>query len=82
MARTVYHVLPRGKGWGCKVSGVWCVVDNCASLCSKETYVAAVKARARQNKPSEVIVHNRNGKIGKGGGSRVTYGADPERHKG
>lgn len=89
--RTIYHVMPRGDGWGCKVSGQWIVVSNVAQLIDKKSYVAAVKALARKNWKErgclgEVIVHNRKSKgrmkIGKGKGSRTTYGRDPEKSKG
>lgn len=85
--RTTYHVLPRGSGWGCKLSGAWIVVWNTAQLLDKETYVAAVKQTARaawklDGRLSEVIIHNRNGQIGKGSESRVTYGKDPRKSKG
>lgn len=93
--RAVYHVLPRNGGWGCKLNGEWIAVSNCATLLTKETYVRAVKALARsqwkeRGIPTEVIVHVRRKKaklgsasrIGKGHGSRSTYGNDPKRHKG
>ena len=72
MRRKTYRVLPRGKGWGGKLSGSWITVTNAAgdraSLLDKETYTAAVKKLARENPPSTVIVHNRDGL------SRVVYG--------
>ncbi len=95
MKRTVYHVLPRGQGWGCKVGGEWIDVDHCAQLMTKIDYVRAVKnlARSRWKNDgiiSEVVVHVRRkspklgsaSRIGKGSGSRTTYGRDPERTKG
>lgn len=94
MKRVTYHILPRGGGWGCKVNGDWIIVDNCAQLMTKADYVRAVKALARNNwrnhgMVSEVIVHvrgdgrlGRGARIGKGRGSRTTYGRDPRKSKG
>lgn len=94
--RTYFHVLPRGKHWGCKTSSHangcpkaanWLVVSNVARLLDKETYVAAVKQLARTSwkmygRLGEVVVHNRNGQIGAGKGSRTTFGKDPRKSKG
>ena len=68
MRPKMYRILPRGKGWGCKLSGAWITVTNAAALLDKETYTAAVTKLARENPPSTVIVHNRNGL------ARVVYG--------
>ena len=94
MKRTTYRILPRGNGWGCKVNGEWVTLSNCASLMTKAEYVAAVKEHARQNwidheLISEVVVHirgdgrlGRGARIGKGKGSKTTYGRDPRKSKG
>lgn len=87
MKRTTYEVRPRNGGWGCKVNGKWIIVSNAAQLLSKETYVAAVKRLARDNYRmhcvlGEVVVYTRRGRIGKGSGSRTTYGRDPRKTKG
>lgn len=92
--RVTYRILPRGVGWGCKVSGEWIVVDNCAQMMTKADYVRAVKALARgywkhYGIISEVVIHvrgdgrlGRGARIGKGKGSKTTYGRDPRKSKG
>jgi len=76
MARLVLHItydrlahLWRVKGEG---------VDDEGGFRRKKEAVTWAKEWAKQAKPSQVVIHLRNGKIQ----VEVTYGADPERHKG
>ena len=70
--RTVFHVTPYVNGWKVKAEGAgeWefeAVVDTKADA----EEIAKEQARARQ--PSQVIVHNKDGKIS----DESTYGDDP-----
>lgn len=48
---------------------------------SKEMCLWEARAYCRKNQPSELVVYNKNGKIGKGPTARATYGLDPKRSK-
>ena len=49
---------------------------------SKRWLVQCAASIARENAPSELVIKNRNGRIGKGSSGRRTYGCDPRRHRG
>lgn len=70
--RLVLHVSPYVNGWKVKAenAGDWefeAVVDT------KEDAVRIAKEQARERQPSQVIVHNKDGKISE----ESTYGDDP-----
>ena len=73
--RTVYHVLPNGdKGWKAENVGSKKVV---LEEDTKEEIVKKIKARARKEEPSQVIVHKKDGNIE----YESTYGDDPVKYK-
>ncbi len=60
MTRTVYDVTPHGQGWQVKRRGA----DRASSAhATKEEAVQAARALALANKPSQVVVHTKDGKI-------------------
>lgn len=70
--RTVFHVTPYVNSWKVKVQGAGpyefeAVTDN------KEDAERLAKEKAREQVPSQVIVHNQDGKIE----YESTYGDDP-----
>lgn len=71
--------------------GTWTVVRErtnvLAATNSKAEAVTAGAGFARQEwevdgHPTELVIFNRDGRIGKGASSRRTYGRDPSRTKG
>lgn len=75
--RTVYHVVPDTD------AGMWKVKKEGAKRASKtednkRPAVKWAKRTAKKNKPSEVVVHKRDGTIG----PRHTYKDDPLPPKG
>ncbi len=73
--RTVYHVLPNGdKGWKAEnVENKKVILEEK----TKEEIVKKIKAKARDEEPSQVVVHKRDGNIE----YESTYGDDPVRYK-
>ena len=70
--RTVFHVTPYVNSWQVKAEGAGAyefeaVTDN------KEDAERLAKEKAREVAPSQVIVHNKDGKIA----YESTYGDDP-----
>jgi len=78
MARLVLHITYDRTDhlWRVKAEGGGDFTAE--SFRRKAEAVRRAKEIAKQAKPSQVVIHLRNGKIEK----EVTYGADPERHKG
>lgn len=68
MARKSYHVVPSGAQWDVKLSGVVQATKD-----TKEMAVEWAIATAKQNKPSQVVVHKKDGTIE----TEYTYGDDP-----
>lgn len=68
MARKQFHVVPNGSLW--KVSHAGRVLSN---HLSKSAAVDAGVAVAKQNQPSQLIIHRANGTIE----DERTYGQDP-----
>jgi hypothetical protein len=70
--RTVFHVTPYVNSWKVKTEGAGpyefeAVMDN------KDDAVRVAKEHARAQMPSQVIIHNQDGKIA----DESTYGDDP-----
>lgn len=78
--RYEYHITydAKAKMWVCKVGGAISRAENdrdyvvCMVAWDLEYWSTAFGQR------SELIIHNKNGTIGKGSSSRRTYGADPK----
>ena len=68
--RTVFHVVPDANSWKVRQasSGEYEVLVD-----DKDNAVAHAKELAKQQEPSQVVVHNRDGKIS----DEFTYGDDP-----
>jgi len=70
MARNVYRVTPEGDQWKVKKDGA----DRADSLHkTKESAVERAREVAKNNQPSQVVVHLQNGRIE----TEWTYGDDP-----
>lgn len=68
--RTVYHVTPNANGWEVKRAGsdeTEVLVDD------KDNAVDHARQLAEANRPSQVVIHTRDGKIAE----ERTYGDDP-----
>ena len=73
--RTVYHVLPNSEnGWKAENVGNQKVVVEGET---KEEVVQKIKERARQEEPSQVVVHKSDGIFQ----YESTYGDDPRKYE-
>ncbi len=73
--RTIYHVLPNGdKGWKAENVGNKKVILESDT---KEELVKKIKEKARNEEPSQVVVHKKDGTIE----YESTYGDDPIKYK-
>lgn len=69
--RKRWHILPHEDGWQVKREGAQRATD----VTEKQQAAIDVAVRiAKNNKPSQVIIHDRNGRIR----DERTYGSDPE----
>ena len=68
--RKVYHVLPNGSEWIGKLENTTSAVVTAAT---KEEAVEMTVKKAKDNIPSQVIIHKADGTIEK----EYTYGNDP-----
>lgn len=68
--RTVYHVSPSGDRWKVKREGAAQAAKTFDLKAAAITYARSV---AKNNKPSQVIVHRKDGTIE----TEWTYGDDP-----
>lgn len=76
MSRTVYHVVPRTRGqWGVKKENA---EKASTTEDSKQEAIDSAKELAKKNKPSQIIIHKKDGSFQ----TEHTYGSDPERYKG
>ena len=75
--RTVFHVTPYVNSWKVKSEGAGAYEFE-AVMDTKEAAVAEAKERAKAHQPSQVIIHNKDGKIAE----ESTYGDDPRASKG
>lgn len=73
--RTIYHVLPDGeKGWKAEnVENKKVILESD----TKEELVKKIKEKARNEEPSQVVVHKKDGTIE----YESTYGDDPIKYK-
>jgi hypothetical protein len=73
-----------------RAKGIWCVYRGKSRRFGAHPKTEAVKwavffCVARfdiEGEPSELIIKNRDGRIGKGSGSRRSYGLDPRKSRG
>jgi hypothetical protein len=73
--RKRWHVLPHEEGWQVKRDGAKRATD----VTEKQQSAIDVAVRiAKNNKPSQVLIHDRNGRIR----DERTYGDDPEEYEG
>jgi len=73
--RTVYHVASHPEGWQVKREGA----ERASSVHhTKAEAVQTARERAENNKPSQVVIHRRDGTIER----EWTYGQDPYPPKG
>lgn len=73
--RNRWHVLPHEEGWQVKREGSQRATD----VTSKQQAAINRAVRiAKNNKPSQVFIHDRNGRIR----DERTYGSDPEEYEG
>ena len=70
--RTVFHVTPYVNSWKVKTEGAG-PYEFEAVMDTKEEAERVAKEHARAQVPSQVIVHNQDGKIS----DEATYGDDP-----
>ena len=70
--RTVFHVTPYVNSWKVKTEGAG-PYEFEAVMDTKEEAERVAKEHARQQMPSQVIIHNQDGKIA----DEATYGDDP-----
>lgn len=75
--RTVFHVTPYVNSWKVKAEGAG-PYEFEAVMDTKEEAVRVAKEHARAQQPSQVIVHNSDGKIS----DESTYGDDPPETEG
>jgi hypothetical protein len=68
MARKQFHVSPDGTTWKLTLDGVTLSRHE-----TKDVAVDAGVARAKQNQPSQLIIHLSNGRVE----DERTYGDDP-----
>ena len=68
MARTQYHVVPDGSGWKVEHSST---VDG--TFATKDEAVRHGRTIAKDNQPSQLVVHTTDGKIE----DESTYRDDP-----
>jgi hypothetical protein len=78
--RYKYHITydAKSKLWVCKVKGAMIQQDE-----SREVIISEVSSWLADwykifNQHSKLIIHRKNGTIGRGSSSRRTYGADPK----
>jgi hypothetical protein len=71
--RTVFHVTPYVNSWKVKAEGAG-PYEFEAVMDTKEEAERVAKEHARQQVPSQVIIHNQDGKIS----DESTYGDDPK----
>lgn len=69
-SRTVYHVSPHGSGWKVQREGASRPARTFETKPPAESYARRV---AKNNKPSQVVVHRQDGTIE----TEWTYGDDP-----
>jgi len=72
-ARTVFHVTPYVNSWKVKTEGAG-PYEFEAVMDTKDEAERVAKEHARAQQPSQVIIHNKDGKIS----DESTYGDDPE----
>lgn len=70
--RTVFHVTPYVNSWKVKTEGAG-PYEFEAVMDTKEEAERVAKEHARAQMPSQVIVHNKDGRIA----DESTYGDDP-----
>lgn len=71
--RTIYHIVPRDKGWGVKKAES----SRCSSIHRKKsTALKKAKRLAKESKPSQVKIHKRDGTFQR----EHTYGPDPVKY--
>lgn len=84
MKRFEYHITydKRAKRWVCRVGGAFVDADLTKSwlICNVATELSYAEAVFGDR--IELIIHRKDGTIGKGPGSRRSYGGDPKRSKG
>ncbi len=73
--RKVYHIVPKEKGWSMKREGSDRALKNFER---KQDAVNYAREKLRQDQPSQVKIHKKDGKIQ----TEHTYGSDPRRTKG
>lgn len=69
-ARTVYHVVPDGSDWAVKKEGAGRASKR---FSNKAPAIAWARETAKNNRPSQVFVHGKDGKIQ----DEWTYNGDP-----
>ena len=70
MARKCLHITKHPKGWQVKKQGA----SRASSIHrTKSAAVGSARVQARRSKPSQVVIHGRNGRFQ----SERTYGCDP-----
>ena len=74
MANDDYHVVPQGKPWAVKQSGI---EEPISTHSTKAQAVTAARSLAQRDKAS-LKIHNKDGKIAE----ERTYGKDPPPPKG
>lgn len=84
--RFQYHVIwdTRLGAWVCKVGGALVCQAGCSDQKSDVVVWMAwlLQRFSELGQRSELIIHRKDGTIGKGPSSRRTYGADPRGAKG
>lgn len=70
--RTVFHVTPYVNSWKVKTEGAGAYEFE-AVMDTKEEAVEVAKEHAKAQMPSQVIIHNQDGRIS----DESTYGDDP-----
>lgn len=75
MGRTIYHIVPKNGKWKIQKEK-----SSKASAVKNEKEKAVNRARelAKNDKPSQIIIHKMDGKIN----NEHTYGSDPEKYEG
>lgn len=58
------------------------IVHGLRHFAMKDWALYKARRHCRDHQPSELVIYNKDGKIGKGPTSRATYGLDPRRSKG
>lgn len=72
------HTVPHNDGWANKREGASRVSNT-----AKTKAEAQAKGRdMAKTEKTEHVIHNKDGSIGKGGGSKQSYGNDPRSSKG